>query len=78
MESVKHHLEEALVSIKKVKSIKPRSRSGSPIRSERKETMPLKKKEKKIKEPKEKPAKIHVCREKKTGLYKKCKEPKKK
>jgi hypothetical protein len=71
---VEHHLKKALEEIRPSKS---RSRSGSPVRAERKETATHEKKERKKREPKEKPAKIHVCREKKTGLYKKCTEPKK-
>jgi len=78
MESTKkkvvHHLKKALAEIT---PSKPRSRSSSPVRAEKKETVAHEKKERKKREPKEKPAKIHVCREKKTGLYKKCATPKK-
>jgi len=35
---------------------------------------PPEKKERKKREPKEKPTPIHVCREKGTGLYKRCKD----
>jgi hypothetical protein len=85
---VEHHLKKALEEIRPSKS---RSRSGSPVRAAPKERKPRKKAEpkesvahevkekapRKVREPKEKPAKIHVCREKKTGLYKKCATPKK-
>lgn len=66
---VEHHLKKALEEIRPSAS---RSRSGSPVRATRKP------KEKTPRKVKEKPAKIHVCREKKTGLYKKCDTPKKK
>lgn len=64
---VEHHLKKALETIRPSKA---RSRSGSPVRAERKE--------RKKREPKEKPAKIHVCREPASGKYKKCSTPKKK
>jgi hypothetical protein len=38
----------------------------------------MEKKERKKREPKEKPTPIHVCREKATGLYKRCKDREKK
>lgn len=80
MESVKRHLTQALASINKVKSKSPRSRSSSPARASA--PAPVKKERKKRTpkappEPPEKPTPIHVCREKKTGLYKKCNTPKK-
>ena len=81
---VEHHLKKALEEIRPSAS---RSRSGSPVRTPIVKA-PRKKKEPKetvatqpVKAPrklKEKPAKIHVCREKKSGLYKKCDTPKKK
>jgi hypothetical protein len=70
-----------------------RSRSGSPVRvPPESEKKPRKKrttkpkepvvdapvKTRKKREPKEKPTPIHVCREKATGLYKRCNTPKKK
>lgn len=79
---VEHHIKKALEELKDVKTEvkrKPRSRSKSPARAERREKSPVRaeRKERKVKEPKEVPAKIHVCREKSSGRYIKCKNPKK-
>jgi hypothetical protein len=82
----KMHKGELVIPTKKVKKVEkalkedktPRSRSGSPIRSRKgfpvKKTVSIKGME--SKKEKEEIAKIHVCRDKATGIYKKCSDRK--